>query len=234
MLFRLLAVWLMATAPLACWAADDAPTAEIEQDAQATELDAGVDSHAGQDDHGDPHADGDHAAGHSGGGGPLAVDPDLALFSLIVFGLLAAILRFTAWAPIVEGLAAREQGIANDIAAASAKHDEAKAELAKYEAKVAAAAAEVKEMLDEARRDAEATKTSIVADGQAAAKAEFDRAIRDVEQARDSAVKQLAEQSANLSIDLAKKVIQQEITPQRQGELVNEALGRIASAPSSN
>lgn len=204
------------------------------------------DAHEG-DAHDHPHHEGDQGGAHGdehdahsdahGEGGviPHAADPDLAIFTLIVFGLLAVVLRLTAWGPIVEGLAAREKGITDNIAEAAAKHDEAKALLAQHEAKLASAADDVREMLEEARRDAEATKGQIVAEAQAAAEAERQRAIREVEQARDTAVKQLAEQSANLSIDLAKKVIQQEITPQRQGELVNEALGRMASAnPSAN
>ncbi|MEM1303776.1 MAG: F0F1 ATP synthase subunit B [Planctomycetota bacterium] len=164
---------------------------------------------------------------------PIAIDVDLAWFTLIVFVALAALLKFLAWQPIMDALEGRESNIAGQIAAAESKHEEAKALLAQHEAKIASAADEVRAMLEEARRDAEVTKSQIVADAQSAAEAERQRAIRDVEQARDSAIKHLAERSANLSIDLAAKVIKQDITPERQGEIVGEALNRLAN-PSTN
>jgi len=189
-----------------------------------------------EDDHGT-------TAGAHGGGNvdiaepkadPLATDPDLAIWTLIIFVTLLSVLRIFAWDPIVKALAAREDGITSEIDAAAAKHEAAKALLAEHETKIAAATDEVKAMLDEARRDAEATKAQIVEEARSAADAEKKRAIREVEQARDSAIKHLAEQSANLAIDLAGKVVQQEITPQRQGEIVREAMGRLASGEPSN
>ena len=165
---------------------------------------------------------------------PLLTDPDLAIWTLIIFVALLSVLRIFAWDPIVKALAAREEGISSEIDAAAAKHEAAKALLAEHESKISAATDEVKAMLDEARRDAEATKAQIVAEARGAADAEKQRAIREVEQARDSAVKHLAEQSANLAIDLAGKVVKQEITPQRQGEIVREAIGRLGSNEPSN
>lgn len=171
----------------------------------------------------------------SPGNNPAVLDPDLTWFTLVVFIALLVLLRVTAWDPIVKALQAREKGIANDIEAAATKHNEAKALLAEYEAKIAAATHEVRELLAEARQDAEATKEQIVTDARAAADDEKHRAVREVEQARDAAIKNLAEESATLAIDLAAKVVKQDISPNRQGEIVREAIGRIAGAqPSAN
>ena len=67
------------------------------------------------------------------------------------------------------------------IAAADAKLEDAKRAVAEHEAKLAAAAGEVRALLDEARRDAEVTKKSIEAEGQKAAKEELDRAVREID-----------------------------------------------------
>lgn len=176
------------------------------------------------------------AAAHSSGTpDPLATDPDLAIWTLIVFLVMLAILSQTAWKPIMEGLKAREDNITGAIAAAQRTHEEAKALLAEHQAKIAGAAEQVREMLAEAHRDAETT----IAKAKADAKAEFDeerqRATRDIEQARDAAVRALAERTAGLAIDLAGRVVKQEITPARQSEIVREALGRFtANGPSAN
>ncbi|QDU88624.1 ATP synthase subunit b [Pirellulimonas nuda] len=166
---------------------------------------------------------------------PLTFDPDLALWTAAVFFVMLAVLTKFAWKPILAALKAREDGIAGDIASALQKHEEAKRVLIEHEAKLAGAAQQVREMLDEARRDAEATKSSIVAEATAAAKAERDRGVREIDQARDSAIKQMAEHSANLAIDLAARVVRQDISQDRQTEIVREAMGSFtANSPSNN
>ena len=93
---------------------------------------------------------------------PMTFDPDLAIFSAIVFLLLLGILGKFAWPAIVTALEEREQSIADNISSASAKHEEAKQLLSEHEAKLALASGEVRELLEEARRDAEHTKSQIV------------------------------------------------------------------------
>lgn len=165
------------------------------------------------------------------GPNPLAVDPDLAIWTAVIFLVLLAVLGKFAWPPIVEALEQREKRIADHISAAEAKHEEAKQVLAQHEARLAAAADEVRALLEEARRDAENTKAQIIAEARQAAQTEHDRALRDVQQATDVAMKQLAETSAVLAVQLASKVVQDEISPAQQDRLVREAVGRLAASP---
>lgn len=210
--------------------------------AQAAEAEAEADSsaaHSSEDEsHGDGHGGGHGGGGHGGGGGsvdPLSTDPDLAIWTLVVFLAMLAILSQVAWKPIMEALKAREENIAGDLAAADQKHEEAKALLAQHQAELAGAADQVRELLEEARRDADATIAQAKADAKSEFEAERLRAERDIEQARSAAVRSLAEQTAGLAIDLAGKVVQQDISADRQKEIVHEALGRFAgSDPSAN
>src|SRR5215510_5866924 len=86
---------------------------------------------------------------------PLVFDPDLAIFSAIVFLILLFVLGKFAWPQITAALDAREKHISDQIAAAEAKNEDAKRLFAEHEAKLAAAAGEIRSMMDEARRDAE-------------------------------------------------------------------------------
>lgn len=175
------------------------------------------------------------AAEGGGDPNPLGFDPDLAICTAVVFGLLLFLLNKFAWPAISLALVEREQRIENSIAEAEAKHEEAKLMLAQHEAKLASAADEVRELLEEARRDAEHTKVQIIAEAKQAADQERDRAVRDVERAAESALKQLAESSANMAVDLAGKVIQQNITSEQQAQLVRDALSSLAAtSPSRN
>ena len=182
--------------------------------------------------HAGGHADDSHAAGAPN---PLGFDPDLAIFTAIVFGCLVALLGKFAWPTISAALLEREKRIEANIADAERMQDEAKNMLAQHEAKLATAADEVRELLEEARRDAESTKGQILADAKQQADQERERAVRDVERAADHAMKNLAESSANLAVDLAGKVVQQNITSDQQAALVREALDTLAaSSPSEN
>ena len=187
--------------------------------------------HAHDDAH---HGDAAHGDAAHGEPNPLAVDLDLAVWTGVVFLALLTVLGKFAWPAICQALEEREQRIADNIAAAEAKHEDAKKLLAEHEARLASAADEVRELLEEARRDAEHTKGQIIAEAKKAAAEESQRAIREVEQAKDTALHDLATTSANLAIDLAGKVVSEEISAGRQSEIVREALGTLAATTPSN
>lgn len=185
----------------------------------------------------DDHAH--HDLGHGNAGAslesPAEFRTDLAIYTFAVFMLLLAILGKLAWPKIVAALEEREKRIEANIADAEAMNAEAKNMLAQHEAKLATAADQVRELLEEARRDAETTKAQIIAEAKDAADKERERAVREVDLAADRAMHKLVETSANMAVDWAGKVAKQTITPERQAEIVREALGKMAnSSPSDN
>ena len=186
-------------------------------------------------EHASVHAEAAAGEEHEPDRNPMAFDPDLAVFSAIIFLLLLAILSKFAWPTIVAALDERERKIADNIASAQALSEEAKRLLAEHQAKLDAAAGEVRALLDEARRDADVTRKRIEAEGQKAAKDELDRAVREIGRARDAAIQELAITSANVAVDLAKGVVKQEISADRQKQIVRDALGKLGAAtPSKN
>jgi F-type H+-transporting ATPase subunit b len=184
----------------------------------------------------DPHAPAQASeAAEKENPNPLVFDPDLAIFSAIVFLILLFVLGKFAWPQISAALDAREKHISDEIAAAEAKNEEAKRLFAEHEAKLAAAASEIRAMLEEARRDAEHTKTGIVAEARKAAQEEQERAVREINRAKEGAVQELAERTATITIELARKVVQEDLTGNRQDALVRDALGKFAATtPSKN
>jgi F-type H+-transporting ATPase subunit b len=164
---------------------------------------------------------------------PLVFDPDLAIWTLVVFFVLLVVLKRFAWGPILQSLEGREQGIANHIAEAERIHQEAKALLAQYEQKLATAASEVREMMEEARRDAEHARQTILAEAKAGAEAEQARALHDIESATDAALESLSERSAQLAVELAGKILKFKLTSDDHARLVQEALAKFPAAASS-
>ncbi|MBI3836307.1 MAG: F0F1 ATP synthase subunit B [Planctomycetia bacterium] len=158
---------------------------------------------------------------------PLSIDPDLAIWTAVVFVVLLVVLKKFAWGPIIQSLETREQTIANHIAEAQRNHEEAKRLLAQYERKLAQAANEVRELMEEARRDAEHAKQAILAEGKAGAEAERARALHDIEAAADQAMESLAERSAQLAIDLAGKILQARLSKEDHTRLIQEAMAKF-------
>ena len=195
------------------------------------------------------HHDGDHGHGdhHSEIGtnpppgvsreafeSPAEFRSDLAIWSFAVFLLLLGLLSAIAWKPIMQGLDKREQGIADTIAATQAASDDAKKLLASYERRLAEASVEVKAMLDEARRDADNLRQSIVSEARQAADEEKQRAHREIGMARDEAIAQLAATAGDLAVSVAGKFLREKISAEEQQRLVQESVASLKAAPSIN
>lgn len=196
-------------------------------------------------------AAGHEAAAHEGGHGahdhiglgnagesvekPDEFKSDLSVATFVVFLVLLAILWKFAWGPIVAALERREEMVANHIREAERNHEQAKELLAEYERKLAGAANDVRELLEEARRDAEHTKQEIMAEAKAGAETEKARALRDIDLAADAAIESLRERSVELAVELAGKIVQAQLTPDDHARLITEAMAKFpASTPSSN
>jgi F-type H+-transporting ATPase subunit b len=192
------------------------------------------------EDHATEDADHDHAEGeghdHAGEAAhaavnpnPLEIDPDLAIVTLIIFLVLMGILYKFAWGPIMAGLHHRESHIAQEISAAELRHKEAQRLLADYQTQLAKAGDEVRAMIDGARKDAEALKTSIVADAQKAASDEKERAKREIETAKNSALGEIAEKTVNMAFRVASDAVRREIKPDDHRNLIEDAIKQFES-----
>jgi len=193
-------------------------------------------------DHGEEEADHGHGAGHGehhtpiGAKGvdtsPAEFKSDLAIFTLIVFVLLFLLLRQFAWGPIVDGLEKREGAIAQQIADAEAAHEKAKAMLAEHEYKMDKVQDEVREILAEARRDAEHTREEMIAAAQAETEAMKNRAVTDIERARDEALDQLFSHMAESVAQATEHVLGRAINESDDRQLIDDALAKFT--PSEN
>jgi F-type H+-transporting ATPase subunit b len=151
----------------------------------------------------------------------------------VFLGLLGLLTKF-AWKPIMEGLDKREQGIADTIAATQAANAEARNMLASYERRLAEASDEVRGMLEEARRDAESTRQSIVAEARKASEDERNRARHEIGLAKDAALAQIAERAGELAVDVAGKFLREKLGKEDQARLVRDSVAGIGSKPSMN
>ncbi len=183
----------------------------------------------------DPHEEGHHGheIGHKGvDQSPAEFKSDLAIFTFIVFLLLLGILKKFAWGPIIEGLEKREGGIQRQIDDAAAAHEKAKALLAEHEYQMDKVQDQVREILAEARRDAEHTREEMIAAAQKETEKMKDRAVQDIGRARDEALDQLFTHMSQSVAQATEHVLGRAINQSDDDKLINEALAEFS--PSQN
>lgn len=170
-----------------------------------------------------------HANAGPAQGSPEEFKGDLSIYTFVVFLLLLAILGKFAWKPIMEGLDKRESSIAHMIDEAKANQHKAAESLKQYEAKLAAATEETRQMLAQARQDAETAKEKIIAEAQAAAQRERDKSLAEIRGAKEAALREMAQKSVDTAFALAGRVLHKEIRPADHTALIAESLAKFPS-----
>jgi F-type H+-transporting ATPase subunit b len=147
--------------------------------------------------------------------------------TIVIFAILMAVLGKYAWGPILTGLKAREDKIRKDIADAEAARKSAQAQLEEYNRQLATAEQKVRDMLSQAARDAESLAASIRARAQQESEETKERAIKDIDAARDQALSDIYQQTADLATRVAEKIIRRNLNADDQRDLVNQSLQEL-------
>ena len=152
----------------------------------------------------------------------------LSFWTIIVFVILLFLLTKYAWKPILKAIKEREKSINDALASA----EEAKKEMANWKADneklLAQARAERDAMLKEARE----IKDKIVNQAKEEAQLESQKIITQakisIENEKKTALAELKNQVADISLEIAQKVISKELSSQtKQEELIGNLLNDI-------
>lgn len=170
----------------------------------------------------------------SEGGGEEAANPlywsnDLAFFTLLIFLGVLFILTKYAWKPIIAGLNAREESIANNIDSAAAAKEQAEAQLKAYDEKLAGANEEAAALIAEAKADATAAKEKILAEASTEAQRTKDRALADIASAKNAAVQELAQSSVDSAVSLAGSIVGRSLNKSDHAELIEKSVKQFGS-----
>jgi F-type H+-transporting ATPase subunit b len=144
-----------------------------------------------------------------GGGGAdllLPATPEL-IAGIIAFGIVFFFIWRWAVPAINKSLEERQRAIGGQLQEAEKTKAEADGLLADYRAQIAEAKAKQNEMIDEARAEAEQVKADIIAKANAEAEQIVARARQDADTERARVLSDARSDVANLSIDLAERVV---------------------------
>lgn len=168
----------------------------------------------------------EEAAGHEPSV-PMDWKGDLALFSLVTFALYLVVLRLGVWGPLQSGLNERERQIRQNIADAESNRLKSESMLKDYEVKLSKVQEEVRDILTEARRDADHTKQEIIETAQREADATKHRAIAEIERSRDQALTELFDFVSNNVVNATEKMIGRSLNGSDHERLVQESLAEL-------
>ncbi len=156
------------------------------------------------------------------------ITPELGLvfWTLVTFLILLFILRKFAWKPILGAVSDREEGIKDALASAEKARQEMENLTADNERILQEARAEREAML----KDARDLKNKMIADAKDEAQAQASKIIEQaqlaIEGEKKAAMAELKSHVAGLSLDIAEKVVRDELSNKdKQLKLVEDMLG---------
>ncbi len=192
---------------------------------------APADDHASEAgaSHADDHGEHAHIGEKDVNRKPEEFRSDLAIWTLAVFSLLYFGLKRFAWPKIEAALEAREAGIRKAVEDTENARREVQALVSEHKGRLEAIDEEVKEIIAEARRDAERTKTDIIVSAESEARTIKDRSIAEINRARDQALHDLFENMATQVAAATQHVVGKGVNVQNQDQLIDEALRDFAS-----
>ncbi|MDF0726610.1 F0F1 ATP synthase subunit B [Cytobacillus sp. S13-E01] len=149
------------------------------------------------------------------------------LFQLVIFLILLALLRKFAFGPLMGIMKQRENHIANEISAAENNHQEAKKLAAEQRELIKESRVEAAQLIESAKKLGEDQKDEIIRLARTEAERMKESAKKEIQQEKEQAVTALREQVASLSVLIASKVIEKELSEQDQEKLINEYINEV-------
>ena len=169
------------------------------------------------------HADaGAHAAP-----GPLDINAKLMGLTWFTFALMAFILYRVAWKPILKALDQREKDIQKAIEDANKTREELARIDEKRKAVLAEADAKAHEIVDTARKAAVEAAQTIESKAREEAQILIQNAEREIGAAQGRAVAALRQESADLAITLAKRVIGANLDEARSRAVTDDLIRKL-------
>jgi F-type H+-transporting ATPase subunit b len=152
------------------------------------------------------------------------------IWTTIIFAIVVVVLRNKAWPQLLKALNDREQSIRTSLENAKREREAAEKLLADYKRQIDQARVEATAIVDEGRRDADAVRRRIQEEARRESDEMVARARREILLARDTAIKDLYDSTAELAVQVAGGIIRKELRADDHRSLVTESLERMKAS----
>ena len=155
------------------------------------------------------------------------LDPGLFVWTILTFLLLVFVLAKFAWKPLLKMLQDREDMIRSSLEDA----EKAKSELERLneesEAIMAKARSEAQSILADGKAAAEKVKDGIIAKSKEQANKIREDAENQIQVEKDKAISEIKEEVVNLTLSVAEKLIQKNLSDADNKSLIEESLKKV-------
>jgi len=157
------------------------------------------------------------------------LDPGLFIWTILTFLVLVALLAKFAWRPLLQALESRQESIRKSLDDAQ----KAKQELERLHAESAEiirqSRVEADAIVTRSRGDAERLREEMKQKARAEADAIVKNAERQIQLETGRAIQQIRREAVDLSVMIASKLIQRNLTKEDNERLIEEALKQVES-----
>jgi F-type H+-transporting ATPase subunit b len=155
------------------------------------------------------------------------VDPGLFIWTIVTFLVLLTVLAKFAWGPLLQSLAAREETIRKSLADAEKARTELERLSHESEAIIRKARVDAEQIVAASRADAERLRGELREKARAEADGIIKNAERQIHLETARALEQIRNEAADLSVAIASKLIQKNITREDNERLIEDALKQL-------
>ena len=153
--------------------------------------------------------------------------------ALVAFIVIWVVLAKLIWPSVLKTLDARQQTIQDNIDESEKAKVEAEKALKRSEAAIAEAQTKADQIIAEARRTAENSRQQILDEARADAKDITERTRAALEAERDATMADLTDSVADLSVDLAEKIIGEQLDEGAQKRVIERYLAKAGDIDES-
>jgi len=172
------------------------------------------------------------AQGAEGGGfTPFSINPGLILWTVVVFGLLLALLWKFGWPAILKSVEDRERRIQQQLDEAERARAEAARLLEEHKRTLGNARGEAQAIIAQAQALGEKERQGILERARAEQELLLERARKEIDGEKEKALLALRREAVDLSIAAASKLIEQNLDTAANRKLVVEYLASLEQRP---
>ena len=157
-------------------------------------------------------------------------DPGLIFWTWITFFIVLFILAWKAWRPMIHALEAREQRIRAALEAADQAREESERLAVMHQEELRKSRQEARQILTDARSVAEQVRAELQDSARKKADELLARARDQITAEREKALREIKATVVDLSVSIAGKVLERNLTTEDNQKLAEESLRRIGQA----
>lgn len=159
-----------------------------------------------------------------------AVDPGLAVWSVLTFLTLLFVLARFAWKPLMGALDAREKSIQDAIDAARGQREEADKLLAQHREQLAEGRRQAQALVAESREAADQLRKELEAKARDETQAMLSNARREIDRERQAAVEAVRRESVDVALAVASRLLSERLDTERDRQLAMDYIEDLADS----